>query len=103
MSMRATNTRKIASHCLDNTLIRVDTLFTIIHFHDKKISMIVSTISFAMHILVSSFRVLKPVAEVLELVLPYRNMATKALKSKINFNTKHLGKGLLIFIMLLLI
>ncbi|KAI5637091.1 pyrimidodiazepine synthase [Phthorimaea operculella] len=56
--------------------------------------MIVSTLSFAMHMLVSSFRILKPVADVLEVVLPvYRNMSTKAVKSKINFNSKHLGKG----------
>lgn len=55
--------------------------------------MIVSTFSFAMHILVSSFRVFGPVRQILELVLPYRNMATKAVKEKINVNTKHLRKG----------
>ncbi|XP_026316778.1 pyrimidodiazepine synthase-like isoform X2 [Hyposmocoma kahamanoa] len=43
----------------------------------------------------SSFRVFTPLTQVLELVLPYRNMGSKALKGikKINFNTKHLKKG----------
>nr|QLI62204.1 glutathione S-transferase 8 [Streltzoviella insularis] len=56
--------------------------------------MIGSTLSFAAHMLISSFRILGPVAQVLEYVLPkYHNMATRAVKGKINFNTKHLKKG----------
>ncbi|XP_050351610.1 pyrimidodiazepine synthase-like [Nymphalis io] len=55
--------------------------------------MIMSTLSFAMHILVSSYKVLAPVGQLLEYVLPYRNMAAKAITGSINFNTKHLKKG----------
>ncbi|XP_026499079.2 pyrimidodiazepine synthase-like [Vanessa tameamea] len=57
--------------------------------------MIMSTLSFAMHILVSSYKVLAPVGQILEYVLPYRNMAAKAISGSgsINFNTKHLKKG----------
>ncbi|XP_049873969.1 pyrimidodiazepine synthase-like isoform X1 [Pectinophora gossypiella] len=55
--------------------------------------MIVSTFSFAMHVLVSSFRVLAPVAHVLEAMLPLRHMSVKAVKGAINYNTKHLKKG----------
>ncbi|CAG9561320.1 unnamed protein product [Danaus chrysippus] len=55
--------------------------------------MITSTLTFAMHMLVSSYKLLGPVGQLLEYVLPYRNMATKAITGKINFNTKHLKRG----------
>ncbi|XP_013190849.1 pyrimidodiazepine synthase [Amyelois transitella] len=55
--------------------------------------MIVSTFTFAVHALMSSFRVLAPVVHLLEYALPMRNMASKAVKGKVNFNTKHLRKG----------
>ncbi|CAH2217184.1 jg2768 [Pararge aegeria aegeria] len=45
-----------------------------------------------MHILVGSYKVLAPLGQLLELVLPYRTMA-KAVAGKINFNTKHLKRG----------
>ncbi|CAH0729870.1 unnamed protein product, partial [Brenthis ino] len=55
--------------------------------------MITSSLTFAMHILVSSYKVLAPVAQLLEYMLPYRNIASKAIMGKINFNSKHLKKG----------
>lgn len=57
--------------------------------------MITSTLTFAMHVLVSSYKVLAPVAHILEHILPYtrRNMASSAIKGKNNFNSKHLKRG----------
>ncbi|CAK1586070.1 unnamed protein product [Parnassius mnemosyne] len=56
--------------------------------------MITSSLSFVMHIILS-YRVLAPVRQVIEYVLPhaYSNMANKAVKGNINFNVKHLRKG----------
>ncbi|KAM3966349.1 pyrimidodiazepine synthase-like [Aphomia sociella] len=54
--------------------------------------MIASTLSFAVHVLMTSYKVLHPVARLLG-YYSYRTMATKAVKGKINFNTKHLAKG----------
>nr|QIC35745.1 glutathione S-transferase omega 2 [Ostrinia furnacalis] len=50
--------------------------------------MIASTISLASHILVSSFKLLTPVTQALEYVVPYFSMSPK-----IDFNSKHLAKG----------
>ncbi|CAH2091031.1 unnamed protein product [Euphydryas editha] len=49
--------------------------------------------SFAMHVLVTSYKVLAPFGQFIQYVLPYSNMATKTIKGAINFNTKHLKKG----------
>ncbi|XP_047517316.1 pyrimidodiazepine synthase-like [Pieris napi] len=56
--------------------------------------MITSTLSFAMHIIITSYRVLAPVSSILQSVLPYtyRNMAS-AIKKSVDFNTKHLKTG----------
>nr|UQQ66577.1 glutathione S-transferase omega 3 [Conogethes punctiferalis] len=51
--------------------------------------MIASTVSLATHILVSSWKLLSPVSQVLQYVLPYYS----SMAPKIDFNTKHLGKG----------
>nr|UEN71127.1 glutathione S transferase-O4 [Glyphodes pyloalis] len=51
--------------------------------------MIASTVSLASHVLVSSWKLLSPVAQVLEYVVPYYSNMT----SKIDFNSKHLAKG----------
>ncbi|XP_053606455.1 pyrimidodiazepine synthase [Plodia interpunctella] len=55
--------------------------------------MITSTLTFAVHVIMSSFRVLAPVARLLENAFPVRNMASKAVKGKVNFNSKHLRRG----------
>ncbi|GBP19007.1 hypothetical protein EVAR_78476_1 [Eumeta japonica] len=57
--------------------------------------MIVSTLAFAAHILISSFKILKPVHQVLEYLVPlYRNVAAKSIKGpRIDFDTRHLKKG----------
>ncbi|KAL0871832.1 hypothetical protein ABMA27_004309 [Loxostege sticticalis] len=51
--------------------------------------MIASTVSLASHVLVASFKLLSPVAQALEYVLPYYS----TMAAKINFNTKHFAKG----------
>ncbi|XP_059053715.1 pyrimidodiazepine synthase-like [Achroia grisella] len=56
------------------------------------LKMITSTFSLAIHVFMTSSRILRPVARLLGYT-SHLTMATKAVKGKINFNTKHLTKG----------
>lgn len=49
--------------------------------------------SFVMHVAVTSYKLLAPLGQLVQYVLPYSNMAAKTIKGAINFNTKHLKKG----------
>ncbi|XP_041986189.1 uncharacterized protein LOC121738292 [Aricia agestis] len=54
--------------------------------------MISSTVGFAMHILASSYRIVGPVAQLVEYLVPFRSMA-KAVAGTLNYNSKHLRTG----------